>query len=56
LCEQRGDPPELAHRVLDDLVLVHRGAAPERGVVRGLAEREPGFGRSPSARFRTWPR
>ena len=42
LCEQRGDPLELAHRVPDDLVIVHCGAAAEGGVVGGLAERVPG--------------
>jgi hypothetical protein len=39
--EQPGDPPELAHRVPDALVIGHRGAA-ERGGVGRLAERVPG--------------
>jgi hypothetical protein len=41
---QRGDPPELTQRVPDDLVAVHRRAAPERGAVGGLAERAAGEG------------
>ena len=40
--EQGGDPPELAQRVLGDFVVVHRGAAPERSAVGGLAERVAG--------------
>jgi hypothetical protein len=39
LCQQRGDPLELTHRVPDDLVLVHRGTAAGHGAVGGLAER-----------------
>jgi hypothetical protein len=41
---QGGEPTELAHRVTDDLVIVHRGAPPERGAVGGLAERVAGEG------------
>ena len=29
-------PPELSHRVLDDLVFVHRGAAPEAAYIEGF--------------------
>jgi hypothetical protein len=43
-CAQGGEPPELALRVPDDLVVVHCGAAPERGAVGGLAERVAGEG------------
>jgi hypothetical protein len=41
---QGGEPPDLAPRVTDELVIVHRGAAPERRTVGGLAERVAGEG------------
>jgi hypothetical protein len=43
-CKQGGEPSELAQRVIGDLVVVHRGAPPERGAVGGLAERAAGGG------------
>jgi hypothetical protein len=41
-CEQPSAPPQLAHRVPGDLVIVHRRAAADRGVIGGLAERLAG--------------
>jgi hypothetical protein len=41
-----GEPPELALRVTDHLVTVHRGAPDERGAVGGLIQRAAGQGLS----------
>ena len=43
-CEQSGEPPELAQRVIGDLIIVHRRASPERRAVGDVAEHMAGEG------------